>query len=173
VKGRERSLSPGEVVARAYRAANRGRYADANRYISRSVLRSMQLSRRVMRGSRKKIAASLATVQDKKQRTQLERLLETTRHFEDSNYSWKLSTRRGSIASLEVARETIRGDNAIVTLRLRLVDGKVVSEREPLVRTRAGWRIGDGMALQNNGMQLTSGAARRASRARHLGAACS
>jgi len=99
-----------------------------------------------MLDSRKKIAALLSTVQDKTQRAQLARLLETSRHFQDLHYCWKLSTRRGSIESLEVAREAIHGDNAVVTLRLRLVDGTVVSEREPLVRTRLGWRIGDAMA---------------------------
>ena len=61
---RQIRLPPGEVVARAYRAANRGRFADANRYVSPGVLRSMQASRRVLRTSRKSLAASLATIRD-------------------------------------------------------------------------------------------------------------
>ena len=154
---RQIRLSPGEVVARAYRAANRGRFTDANRYVSRGVLRSMQASRRVLRTSRKSLAASLATIRDGKQRAQITGILEMTSHFEDPNYCWKLSTHGRSIASLEVTRASVRGDTAVVTIRLQLADGTVVREREPLVRTRVGWRIGEG-ALQNKRMQLTRSA---------------
>jgi hypothetical protein len=55
-----------------------------------------------------------------------------------------------------VARETIREDDATVTVTLRLRDGTVATEREPLIRTRSGWRIGDrSSVLQNNKMQQT------------------
>ena len=158
MKARHRVLTPGEVVTRAYRAANRGRYADANRFVSPHILRTMQLSRRAMRSSRTALARTLLSTADRKRKAQLKSLLETTRHFEDPNYCWKLSTRCGSLAAIEVARERIRRDSAIVTLTLRLRDGNVVTEREPLVKTRAGWRIGDAMALQNKRMQLTRSA---------------
>jgi hypothetical protein len=155
-RGPAPDLSPGEVVARAYRAANRGRYAEANRYVAPDVRRSLQRSRKVMRASRKKVLATLAAVHDQQRKAQVRRLLESTRTFEDPHYCWKLSTRGGAILSVAVSRETVRSDRATVTLTLRLRDGSVVTEREPLIRTRSGWRIGDGStALQNNKMQQT------------------
>jgi hypothetical protein len=100
--------------------------------------------------------ATLAAMRDQRQRAQLVSLLQTTRQFEDPHYCWKLSTRRGGIRSVSVARQAVRGAKATVTLALRLLNGTVVTEREPLVRTPSGWRIGDGSgALQNNKMQQT------------------
>jgi len=149
-------LSPGEVVARAYRAANRGRYAEANGYVAHHVRQSLIRSRRLMLASRKKTLATLRAVQDQERRAQIRRLLESTKTFEDPHYCWKLSTRGGTLHSVAIARETVRGDTATVTLTLHLRNGSVVTEREPLVRTRSGWRIGDGSsALQNNKMQQT------------------
>jgi len=150
------SLTPGEVVARAYRAANRGRYSEANLYLAPAVRQSLLRSNKAMRTSRKKILAKLPAMHDREQAAQIRRLLEDTRTLEDPHYCWKVSTRRGALRSVVVARETIRGDEATVTLTLRLTDGTVVTEREPLVRTRSGWRIGDRSgALQNNKMQQT------------------
>ena len=147
-------LSPGEVVARAYRAANRGRYAEANRYVAPDVRRNLLRSRRLMRASRKKALAKLAAVQDRQRRAQIHRLLESTETFEDPHFCWKLSTRGGTLHSVAVARETVRGDTATVTLTLHLRTGGVVTEREPLIRTRSGWRLGDGRSpLQTNKMQ--------------------
>lgn len=155
-KGPAPHLSPGDVVARAYRAANRGRFAEANRHVAPDVRRSLQRSRKLMQASRKKILAQLAAVQDERRQAQLRGLLKTTRTFEDPHYCWKLSTRCGALQSVAVSRETVRGDRATVTLTLRLREGSVVTEREPLIRTRSGWRIGDGSsALQNNKMQQT------------------
>jgi hypothetical protein len=155
-RGPAPNLSPGEVVARAYRAANRGRYAEANGYLAPTVRRSLLRSNRVMRTNRKKLLGKLPTMHDREQAAQIRRLLEGTRTFEDPHYCWKLSTRGGALRSVAVARETIRGDNATVTVTLRLRDGTVVTEREPLIRTRSGWRIGDrSSALLNNKMQQT------------------
>ena len=155
-RGPTSNLSPGEVVARAYRAANRGRYAEANSYVAPAVRRSLLRSNKVMRTNRKKILAKLPTMRDRKQAAKIRRLLEDTRTFEDPHYCWKLTTRGGALHSVAVARETIRGDDATVTVTLRLRDGPIVTEREPLIRTRSGWRIGDrSSALQNNKMQQT------------------
>ena len=149
-------LSPGEVVARAYRAANRGKYSEANEYVAPAVRRSLLRSMRAMRASRKKALTILASLRDKERRAQIRRLLKSTRPFEDPHYCWKLSTRGRTLDSVAVARETVRGKTATVTLTLRLRNGGVVTEREPLIRTRSGWRIGDGSgALQNNKMQQT------------------
>jgi len=154
-------LSPGEVVARAYRAANRGRYAEAGRYLHPSVLHSTRESARLMRESRQRLAERLALIAHTETRADLARLATTAKQFEDPNYCWKLSTRSGSLASVEVARETIRGDKATVTLRLRLADGTIATEREPLVRTPFGWRVGAIIALENNGMHQTNGRGKR------------
>jgi hypothetical protein len=155
-RGPASNLSPGEVVARAYRAANRGRFAEANGYVAPAVRRSLLRSNKVMRTHRKNMLAQLPTMHDRKQAAQIRRLLEATRTFEDPHYCWKLSTRGRGLRSVAVERETIRGDDATVTVTLRLRDGTVVTEREPLIRTRAGWRIGDrSSALQNNKMQQT------------------
>jgi hypothetical protein len=155
-RGPASHLSPGEVVARAYRAANRGRYAEANGYVAPAVRRSLLRSNKVMRTHRKKMLATLPAMHDRKQAAQIHRLLEDSRTFEDPHYCWKLCTRGGALRSVDVARETIRGDDATVTVTLRLRDGTVVTEREPLIRTRSGWRIGDRSgALQNNKMQQT------------------
>jgi hypothetical protein len=70
-KGPAQHLSPGEVVARAYRAANRGRYAEANGYVARDVRQSLLRSRRLMVASRHKALASLAAVQDQQRRAQI------------------------------------------------------------------------------------------------------
>jgi hypothetical protein len=120
------------------------------------VRQSLIRSRRLMLASRKKALAALRAVQDQQRRAQIRRLLESTKTFEDPHYCWKLSTRGGTLHSVAISRETVRGDTATVTLTLHLRNGSVVTEREPLVRTRSGWRIGDGRsALQNNKMQQT------------------
>ena len=153
-RGPTLNLSPGDVVARAYRAANRGGHAEANLDVVPAVRRSLLRSNKDMRASRKRILAKLPTMHDREQAARIRRLLEDTRTFADPHYCWKLSTRGGALRSVVVARETIRGDSATVTLTLALRDGNVVTEREPLIRTHSGWRIGDrSSALQNNKRQ--------------------
>jgi hypothetical protein len=106
-RGPAPNLSPGEVVARAYRAANRGRYAEANNYVAPIIRRSLARSHKVMRTSRKNLLAKLPTMRDRKLANRLRRLLESTRTFEDPHYCWKLSTRGGALRSVAVTRETV------------------------------------------------------------------
>jgi hypothetical protein len=154
-------LAPGDVVARAYRAANRGRFAEANKYVLPTVWQSTLHSAKLMRSNCQKLAAQISTMRDQDLKERLAHLLAGAKQFRDPHHCWKLSTRCGSIRQIESVRERIRRDKATVTLTLRLDDGTVVTEREPLVRTTSGWRIGSAIALQNNEMQLTKSATAR------------
>jgi hypothetical protein len=75
--------------------------------------------------------------------------------FLDPNFCWKMTTRGGSIASVEVLRQAIRGSQAQVTVAVRLKSGRVVKEKETLTRTRQGWLIGGRTAPQNKELKLT------------------
>ena len=151
-------MSPGDVLVRAYRAASRGRYAEAGRLAVPSLRESFIDNARLMRNARKELAAQIANGVSPAIRGRLVDTLAMLRQFEDPNYCWKQTARCGSLKSVAIARQTIRGKESRVTLRLTLEDGSVVTETESLVLTPAGWRIGEITALQNNGLQPTKAA---------------
>jgi hypothetical protein len=69
--------------------------------------------------------------------------LDGCRRFVEPNFCWKAVTRNGSLASVVVVRENIKGNRATVHLSLRLKNGEIRSEKERLVRTPKGWLFGD------------------------------
>jgi hypothetical protein len=60
----------------------------------------------------------------------------------DPNFCWKVTTRHGSIQSIEIVKQRIRDDRATVVVTLQLNDGSVVNEKETLVWNGERWLIG-------------------------------
>jgi hypothetical protein len=133
--------TPGAVVRRAYLAANRGRFCDANRCVAPKLRPPAPGIREIT----SRIWGQLRRAQtlDVKLKTEIAATLLATRRFADPNFCWKAMTRNRSLESVTVTREVIRGDRATVHLALRLKNGESRTEHERLVRTRAGWLIGD------------------------------
>jgi hypothetical protein len=155
--------SPSAVVLSAYRAANRGRYSEANRLLSARHRNSRASSAAGIRHSNRQIAAALPGIQSPAMRAQLKTLSQTMAEFEDPHFLWKGSTQGGSITAIDVIREVTRGARATVTLALRLADGRTRVERNKLRRTRDSWEIDviEVEVLENNEMQLTKSARAR------------
>jgi hypothetical protein len=140
--GSGRPRGPGAVVRSAYLAANRGRYAEANkaampewverlRRTSASLRKSaMLLSRAMRRSSNPKKAAILKIAAD-------------SWELADPNLCWKTTTRSRSIKSVRVLQERVRGRHAEVRVALRLTDGRLVDEKESLVWNGRQWLIGE------------------------------
>ena len=149
---------PGVVVSRAYRAANRGRYGDANRHVLPALVRQLAKYAKSIRASNRLLSAHARKLGTGAERKRLEALLSQLRRFEDRHFCWKATTHGRTMESLTVIRETVRGDSAIVTLDVTFADGRSCREKERLVRTPGGWRIGTIDALQNKRMQLTRSA---------------
>jgi hypothetical protein len=158
---RESSSSPSAVVASAYRAANRGRYAAANRFLSVRHRDSRLASAVGMRKSNRALAGALSRIKNRAQRLKLQQLCETLRQFEDPHFLWKGSTQGGRIKSIDVLRQTIREASATVTIALRLSDGRTRIERNRLRRSGAGWVIDIIEVLENNEMHPTRSAPTR------------
>ena len=152
--------SPSEIVASAYRAANRGRYGQADRYLTAG-FRKQRHAITDMRAANQKLAATLPCVRSPRERAKLAKLLVTLRQFEDPHYLWKGSTQGRSISSIDVIRETIRPGQALVTVALQLSDGRTRIERNRLVRSNGRWAIRATEVLENNEMQLTRSAMAR------------
>jgi hypothetical protein len=93
-------------------------------------------------------------------RAKLAELLTTLRQFEDPHYLWKGSTQGRSISSIEVVRQTLRPSKALVTVALRLSDGRTRIERNRLVRRNGRWGIRATEVLENTRIQLTRSARR-------------
>ena len=155
-QGMRRQTSPSAVVASAYRAANRGRYAVANRFLSVRHRDSRLSSAFGIRKSNRALAAILPKIKKPARRAKLRELCETMRQFEDPHFLWKGSTQGGTITGIDVLRETIRQASATVTIALRLSDGRVRIERNRLHRAGAAWAIDVIEVLENNQMQRTA-----------------
>jgi hypothetical protein len=128
-------------VRRAYLAANRGRFSQANQYLAPTLVNGMS-------GRNDVIASALsslnkATALDGRAREKLREAFLLMRPLFQPNFCWKAMTCGRTLASVEVARELVRGNRATVHLTLRLKNGKVHTEKERLVRTSRGWLIGD------------------------------
>jgi len=137
-----RDERPSEVVRRAYLAANRGRFADANRWVTPVMLTSLAASRTHFVRAVRDIRKQLRQVADAKTRRQMQELLTQARWLADRHLCWKSTTRNRSIAKLTVTREVRRGNQAKVYLTLRLKNGKSAQESEHLVWTKGRWLIG-------------------------------
>jgi hypothetical protein len=162
VARRSRTMAgPGVVVCSAYLAANRGRFTEANRYVAPPIVRSLRKSQASLRSSRIRMRATLPKVSSASQRKRLRRILADLSMFLDPNFCWRMTTRGGSISSVKVIREVIRGTQAQVTVALRLKSGGVVKQKEKLTRTRRGWLIGERAAPQNKELKLTKPGKRR------------
>lgn len=113
---RESPSSPSAVVASAYRAANRRRYAVANSFLSVRHRDSRLASAVGMRKSNRAIAEMLPRIKNAAQRRKLRHLCDTLRQFEDPHFPWKGSTQGGRIKNIDVLRQTIREASATVTI---------------------------------------------------------
>jgi hypothetical protein len=133
--------APSAVVLSAYRSANRGRYAEANRLLSARHRADRVSSAAGIRRSNRQIVAVLPKIQNPTERAKLESLMRVMVHFEDPHALWKGSTQGGTVRAIDVLGEAIRGPRATVTVALRLADGRTRVERNKLRRSRDSWEI--------------------------------
>src|SRR4029453_15035571 len=142
--------SPSTVVLAAYRAANRGRFADANRHVTSRLRNSFYASAKSIRASNASIMRSLQRRKPPDD-VRLRELVQDLRQFEDPHYCWKGSTQGGSIIDIRVPRQTTPKRAAFVTVALQLADGRVRVERSRLLQKRSQWLIDkiEVEALQN------------------------
>jgi len=153
-------LSPKAVVLAAYEAASRGRFAQANAFISPAVRKELrkeldethaevlslgrQIRRALLRlkGRRGEVAA-----RDRKALRSMmrrNRLLVGMQIQSPSflNGLWKALTQERGLVRVQATRQVIRGARARVYLRLTLRDGSVVKDSEGLVLRRGRWLLG-------------------------------
>jgi hypothetical protein len=129
-------------VRRAYLAANRGRFAEANRWLTNEAQRILSVASVRSRRNLDKIRRSLDEVRDSRTRLTLVKLLDLSRWLADPHLCWKAATRDKGISTVTVTRVVVRGPRAKVYFTLRLTNGRSVRERESLVRRRGRWLIG-------------------------------
>lgn len=133
-------LSPSDVVRRAYRAALRQRYTEANRWVSPALRRSLRRSHESLRGS----LAKLRLLEKANASPDLQALIAGIHDvlpLADGRQMWRNRRHGGAVVCVEVLRETVRLKRAWVTVRLHLKEGPVVEYREVLRLGRDGWRI--------------------------------
>jgi hypothetical protein len=136
-------LEPPEVVVRrAYLAANRGRFAEANGWVTNEVRRRLSVASARARRNVHCLRRSLAKVHDPGRRFVLVKLLEVSRWLRDPNFCWKAATRDKKIRTIKVTRVVLKGQRAKVYFTLRLANGRSVRENERLVYRRGRWFIG-------------------------------
>jgi hypothetical protein len=150
-------LAPVAVVIRAYRAANRRRFAEANRSLTPRLREGLRSSAKSIRASNRLMLATARRSRNPKQQAELRAIVRSLRQFEDPHFCWKGSTQGGSIESIDVLKATVRKDRAFVKLALRLEGGYSRVERQRLIRGRHGWLIDtiEVGVLHNNALQLT------------------
>jgi hypothetical protein len=151
--------TPKEVTLSAYRAAIRGRFAEASALVApelkkelahthaahAEVIADIRRLRRYLvrlkgrRGKRatqgRKTFRSLIRINQ-----QLAGMFKQMQTPEFHNEAWKAFGR--SVVSAEATRQVIRGSRATVYLRLTLRDGRTVRDRESLVRRGGRWLLG-------------------------------
>jgi len=125
--------TPSEVILAAYRAANRGRFAAANRLVAPSVVKSLEQSTSCIRDASRSFRKSSDP--------EIRAFGLAGRFFTDRYICWKAVTYNGSLVSVEATREVIKGNRATVSLRLRLLSGDVVKTRQTLVRQSGNWLV--------------------------------
>jgi phosphosulfolactate phosphohydrolase-like enzyme len=148
---------PKAVVVAAYAAANRGQYAAANALLAPELKRSLvqstagilsekALRRRLLRLKGRRDAAGVRA------RTTLRKLIRSNRLLARAAKQlgspqflrdlWRCATRQRSLVEIKAIRQVVRGSQARVYLRLKLRDGSVVRDSEPLVLAQGRWRLG-------------------------------
>jgi len=117
----------------------------------------VQSSAKSIRASNRLLAATARRAQSPAKRAELQELLQGLLQFEDPHYCWKGSTQGGAVTSIEVLRQTVRKNRALVTVGLRFADGRSRVERSRLARKSNRWLIEsmEVQVLQNNEMQRT------------------
>ena len=125
--------APSQVLVAAYRAANRGRFAAANRLVAPSVVKSLEQSTSGIRHA----SLSFENSAD----PEIRAFGRAGRYFTDRYICWKAVTYNKSLISVEATREVIKGNRATVFLRLRLPSGEVVKTRQTLVLQSGKWLV--------------------------------
>src|ERR1700730_10484144 len=123
--------TPSQVLLAAYRAANRGRDADANRLVLPSVVKSIDTSIAGLR----RLNLSLRRSPDPRLRSAAWK----PRLFTDRHLCWKAVTYGRSLVSVDATREVVSGSRATVFLRLELPAGQIVRTKQTLIRKRGTW----------------------------------
>ena len=116
-----------------YRAANRERFAEANRLVTPALVKSVSESTSGIR----RVSSGFETSAD----PEIRAFGRVGTFFTDPNMCWKAVTYGRSLVSIEATREIIRGDLATVFLRLRLLNGKVVNTQQRLRIQKRQWKV--------------------------------
>jgi hypothetical protein len=141
MRRRHHDQAPGAVVVRAYLAANRGRYAEANRQVVPDVVRQLQATGSSLKQSLR-FLSEFERDYPNGGKVDLGEVIAIAKLCSDPHFCWKVVTREGSIQSVEVVREQIRGQRAKVVVAVHLRDGSVVEEKETLLWNGDRWLIG-------------------------------
>lgn len=138
--------SPGEVVVAAYWAANKGRFARANRFLVPTLAKAIAVRGRRLMASAERLARTAKRLRDPGQRNRIMSVARAIRMLapvRDAHFCWRAATRGRALADVTVTRQVIRGTRARVYLRLLLRNGKVEKDSEPLVQRSGKWLIGE------------------------------
>ena len=148
--------NPSATVLAAYRAANRGRYEEADTFIAPEVVRTLGRAGAGVRAATKRIDGLLVRLNGHRDaascrsRGTLLALKSTLGALaaprlgsaQHRRRLWNTATRGRSLAAIEATRQQVDGNWAIVHLKLTLQDGSVEREAEPLVLHRGSWLLG-------------------------------
>jgi hypothetical protein len=147
---------PSATVLAAYRAANSGRYAQADGYLAPGVVRALERAGAGVQAAARRIDGLLVRLngdQDAascRSRGTLLALKSTLGALAATRLGsprhrrklWNTATRGRALAAIEVTRQRVDGRWAVVHLRLTLSDGSIEREAEPLVLHRGRWLLG-------------------------------
>jgi hypothetical protein len=101
--------SPGDVVKAFYRAANEGRYSEAEQMMSED-------AKAFLKGELGQLAGGFKGIVDK-------------------------MTKNGTIVSVDIEREQIRGEGATVTGKVSYKDGSSEEKGESLIKENGSWKL--------------------------------
>jgi RNase P/RNase MRP subunit p29 len=151
-----RGPEPADAVVAAYGAANRGHYSRANAFLAPTVRKELLQAHALAVTTGKILRRALAQLEGRRGEVVV-RTRQTLRALIKSNKLsvstrmgsgrflgrlWRAATRGRSILKIETTRQVIRGSRARVYLRLKLRDGTVVKDSEPLLLHRGRWLLG-------------------------------
>jgi hypothetical protein len=141
-------MTPRDVVLAAYRAANRGRYAEASTFVVPEIPKMLTRSFAALAASTRKLEQVVRKLARRGEHERVARLRVWIRlnrklvPLSHPHYCWKVATRGRSLLAVEATRQVIRGSRAKVYLRLLLRNGRVERDSEPLVRRGGRWLLG-------------------------------
>jgi hypothetical protein len=105
--------TPSQAVKAFYMAANEGRYSEANGYISSDV---------------RELLDSFSTLME----------VDT---YEFKKYFWVVLTRNGTVKEIEILKEDVRGEYALVDWIIHFENGETEEMIEMMVKEDGQWKL--------------------------------